>query len=296
MQRTLRLGLVTMLLALAACGAKQSAPTSTGPVVQNAPSGAPAEGGTSAAPSTAVPVAAEEAPANANAAAGDEESVGEQPVSISPIARAVAANAPSAAGAIPSKWIDGQNYQTLVPAQPTSVSPGKVEVVEIFWYGCPHCFHFEPLLEEWSAKSKPPFAELALVPLVDGSEVKSGHARLFYTLQALGKVEALHELVFHEIHVNQNYLVASDPARTEQLQKAFLLAHGVSAADFDRTYRSFSVESNLQRAAQLLLRYRIAGVPSVVVNGRYTTDVASAGGESQLITLMTDLATAEHRR
>ena len=102
--------------------------------------------------------------------------------------------------------------------------------------------------------------------------------------------------MYREIHVNQNPLVATDAARTEQLQKDFLLAHGVSAADFDRTYHSFSVESNLQRAGQLALRYRITGVPSIVVNGRYTTDVSSAGSESQLLTLITDLATAEHRR
>jgi thiol:disulfide interchange protein DsbA len=292
MQHILRLvGLTCLGLILTACGSRhpgQARQPAAGTIASAPAAATPAR--------TAVPVAAEEAPAAGSAASGDEESVGEQPLSISPVARAVAANAAPGPAPIPSKWVDGQAYQTLVPAQPTGVSPGKVEVVEVFWYGCPHCFHFEPFLEDWNAKSRPAFAELVRVPLVDGSEVKTGHARLYYTLVALGKVEELHRLAYREIHVNQNPLVATDAARTEQLQKDFLLAHGVSAADFDRTYHSFSVESNLQHAGQLALRYRITGVPSIVVNGRYATDVSSAGGESQLLTLITDLATAEHRR
>jgi len=113
--------------------------------------------------------------------------------------------------------------------------------------------------------------------------------------EALNKLEALHSVVFHEIHVNNNLLVDRDPEKTEKLHRAFLKANGVPEAEFDRTYRSFSVESKLQRAEQLTHRYRVTGVPMMVVNGKYTADVGSAGSEPQLVTLVNDLAAAEHK-
>jgi len=242
----------------------------------------------------AAPPVAQEAAANGNQT-GDEESVSDQPLSISPIAKAVAANAGPAPAPIPAKWVDGQNYTTLVPAQPTAVAPDKVEVVEVFWYGCPHCFQFDPYLENWRKTSKPPYVEFRRMHVI-WNEVTRAHARLFYTIEALGKLDELHSLVFREIHVNQNGLIGRDPESTEQLQKTFLTQHGVSGADFDRAYHSFSVESKLSQAEQMTQRYRATGVPMMVVNGKYTADVSSAGGEPQLLSLITDLAAAEHRR
>lgn len=225
------------------------------------------------------------------------ETVGDSSFSFSPIARAVAASTPAPAPAIPARWAEGKNYNLLVPIQPTASAPDKVEVLEVFWYGCPHCFHLDPFLEAWRTKGKPAFADFSRMPVIwPGNEVNRMHARLFYTLEALGKLPELHAEVFREIHVNGNPLVdPRDPAHTEQLQKAFLVAHGVSAADFDRTYKSFSVESKLQHAEQYTLRYKVVGVPMVVVGGKYTADVGTAGGENDLLTLMTDLATAERR-
>jgi thiol:disulfide interchange protein DsbA len=226
----------------------------------------------------------------------EESDSADVPTGFSPIASAVAATTPSVAAAIPSRWVDGKNYSTLVPAQPTSSTPDKVEVVEVFWYGCPHCFALDPSLETWRTKNKAAYIDFVRVPVM-WQPVHKAHARLFYTIQALGKYEQLHAAVFREIHVKNNVLVSrsGDDKETEQLQKKFLMENGVSAADFDRTYRSFSVESKLQRADELTKRYKVTGVPFFVVNGKYTADVGTAGGEPQLITMIDDLAAAEHK-
>jgi thiol:disulfide interchange protein DsbA len=226
----------------------------------------------------------------------EESDTADVPSGFSPIAAAVAATTPSVGASIPSRWIDGKNYSTLVPAQPTSSSPDKIEVVEVFWYGCPHCFALDPSLETWRSKNKAPYVEFVRVPVMWGPVHKS-HARLYYTIQALGKYEQLHSVVFREIHVMNNFLASktNDDKESEQLQKKFLMEHGVSAADFDKTYRSFSVESKLARAEELTKRYKVTGVPFFVVNGKYTTDVGMAGGEAQLITMIDDLAAAEHK-
>ena len=214
---------------------------------------------------------------------------------LSPIASAVAANTPAIAAPIPSKWIEGKNYNSLSPAQPTSTAPDKVEVVEVFWYGCGHCYHLDSYIESWRQKGQPAYVNFQRVPVM-WSDVHKAHARLFYTLEALGKIEQLHTPVFREIHVNNNFLAAQDPAETERMQRAFLKANGISDADFDRTYHSFSVESKLRRAEELTRRYKVTGVPVMVINGKFTADVSTAGGESQLLALVTDLSASEHKR
>jgi thiol:disulfide interchange protein DsbA len=228
----------------------------------------------------------------------EESDSADVPSGFSPIAAAVAAGTAPVGSPIPSKWIDGKQYTSLIPAQPTSVATGKVEVVEVFWYHCPHCFAFDPALENWRQKNKAPYVEFVRIPVMwPGNPSTEALARLYYTMDALGKLEPLHTLAFREIHVRSNPLFANgDPAGTEKLQKAFLKANGVSDADFDKTYRSFSVENKLRRAADLTRRYGVTGVPFFVVNGRYTADVGTAGGEAQLLTLMDDLAAAEHKR
>ncbi len=225
----------------------------------------------------------------------EESESADLPTGLSPVAAAVAQGTPASTTPIPGKWVDGQNYTTLVPAQPTGVAANHVEVVEVFWYGCGHCFHLDPTLEDWRKNGKAPYVDFVRVPVIWG-EVHKAHARLFYTLMALGKLEALHSEVFREIHVNNNMLVGQEPAETERLQKAFLKSKGISEAEFDKTYRSFSVEQWLQKAQELTRRYKVTGVPSMVVNGKYTADVGTAGGEAQLITLINDLAASEHKR
>lgn len=193
------------------------------------------------------------------------------------------------------RWQAGKNYQPIVPAQPTSVSAGKVEVVEVFWYGCSHCYALDPFLESWQKSSKPGFVEFVRVPVMWGAPHKA-HARLFYTLQALGREQDLHTKVFDAIQKGGNSLLGNDDAGTAAAQAKWAVAQGISEVDFMRAYNSFGVNSSLQRAEQLTRRYRVEGVPLMVVNGKYTTDVAMAGGHTQLLQLLNDLAASEKRR
>ena len=191
------------------------------------------------------------------------------------------------------KWQAGKNYTLISPAQPSSVGPGKVEVIEVFWYGCSHCYELDPYLESWK-KNKPAYIEFVRLPVIWGPGHKL-HARLFYTLQVLGKLDALHTKVFDTIHRGGNMLIAQDEDATFKMQLAWAEANGINGDDFKREYNGFAVNTALQRAEQLTKRYRVAGVPFMIVNGRYSTDVGAAGGHSQLLTLLNDLAASEKR-
>ncbi|HWG75750.1 MAG TPA: DsbA family protein, partial [Steroidobacteraceae bacterium] len=122
------------------------------------------------------------------------------------------------------------------------------------------------------------------------------HARLFYTLQALGKLDELHTQVFDEIHQHNDPLyVQGNPQATFQAQLKFAVAHGISAAAFTNAYNSFGVQSNLQRADDLDRRYKIDAVPTIVIDGKYEADVGTAGGEEKLIQLINDLSASEKK-
>jgi thiol:disulfide interchange protein DsbA len=189
------------------------------------------------------------------------------------------------------KWKPGTNYDVLTPAQPTNVSPGKVEVVEVFWLGCPHCYALEPFVEAW-LKNKPAYIEFVRVPVMWGPAHRA-HARLFYTLQALNRPD-LFEKAFDTIQQKHEPLIAQSDDETLKLQEAFAKDNGITPDDFAKAYNSFTVNSNLQRAEQLTQRYQVQGVPLVVVDGKYSTDVAKAGGPQQLIQIIDDLAASEH--
>jgi protein dithiol oxidoreductase (disulfide-forming) len=191
------------------------------------------------------------------------------------------------------KWKAGTNYVPLVPAQPTSVAPGKVEVVEVFWYACPHCNALEPFVQSW-LKNKPEYIEFVRVPVMWGP-VHRAHAKLFYMLRAL-KREDLDQKVFDTIHKDGNMLVSNDEQTTRKMQLDFLKANGVSVEDFNKAWDSLTVSTGLQRAEQLTDRYRVNSVPLIVINGKYTTDVGMAGGAGQLLQLINDLAASEKQR
>jgi thiol:disulfide interchange protein DsbA len=182
-----------------------------------------------------------------------------------------------------AEYKEGQHYKTLQPAQPTSVAPGKVEVVEVFWYACGHCFALEPKLESWALNDKPANVELIRIPAMWNDMLKT-HARVFYTAELLGKLPALNTEIYREINVRGNRL--DTPAKIE----AFFTTKGVSKQDFQKAFSSFAVETKLARAADLNKRYRITSTPTFVVNGRYVTDVSMAGSETALFDLMNNLA------
>jgi thiol:disulfide interchange protein DsbA len=190
------------------------------------------------------------------------------------------------------RWKPGVNYDPVVPGQPTSVGPGKVEVIEVLWLGCPHCYALEPALRAW-LKAKPAYIEFVRVPIMWDAP-HHAHARLLYTLQALGRPDLV-DKAFDTIQQQHNPLIASSDAESLRIGQAWAAQNGVSAADFANAYNSFSVNSELARAEELMQRYRVHSVPLFIVNGKYTTDVGKAGNAANLMQLISDLAASEHR-
>jgi thiol:disulfide interchange protein DsbA len=191
------------------------------------------------------------------------------------------------------RWKAGENYEPIVPAQPTNVAPDKVEVVEFFWYGCPHCYALEPYIASWVPK-KPAYVEFVRVPIT-WSPVHQAQARLFYTLESLGRGD-LHTKVFEAVQQNHRAFAAPSEEQTLSSQLEFAKANGIDAQAYTDAFKSFSVNSSLQRASQAKDRYAVQSVPHFVVNGKYATDVGHAGGQNELFALINDLAASERRR
>jgi thiol:disulfide interchange protein DsbA len=200
---------------------------------------------------------------------------------------------PATAASALSKWKAGINYKVLPAPQPTSVAAGKVEVDEVFWYGCGHCYTLDPTLESWKAQ-KPPYVEFVRVPVIWGP-VQRQHAKLFYTLQALGRPE-LHTKVFDAIHQLGLSLSARNEVEARALHFAFLNHEGISEKEFDAAYDSMSVASNILRAEEFTKKFAVGNVPVMIVNGKYMTSVSEAGSEDKLIALVNDLAASEKAR
>ncbi|MCM2312281.1 MAG: thiol:disulfide interchange protein DsbA/DsbL [Steroidobacteraceae bacterium] len=179
--------------------------------------------------------------------------------------------------------VEGVHYKALRPAVPTNVAPGKIEVVEVFWYACGHCYLLEPKLDAWERNGKAANVELVRMPAVWNDVLKT-HARLFYTIEALGKRE-LHGEAFREINVRGNRLDTPDKI------EAFFTSRGVSKADLQKA--GFAVNTNFSRAVDLNKRYRITSTPTVIVNGKYVTDASMAGGEDKLFQVINALAARE---
>jgi thiol:disulfide interchange protein DsbA len=208
--------------------------------------------------------------------------------------RACAAPAPTAAAtATATQWQPGLHYTVLGYPLPPSLPKGKVEVDEVFWYGCGHCYHLDPYLENWK-KEKPAFVEFARIPVIWGPTQRQ-HAKLFYTLQKLGRAD-LHTKVFDAIHQGGKMLAAETDQQARALQLEFFKEQGVSEAQFNEAYDSAEVAQNVDLAERLTARYEVGSVPTMIVQGSYSTSVSQAGGEKQLLLLINDLAAREQRR
>jgi protein dithiol oxidoreductase (disulfide-forming) len=278
--------LFAAFLLCAACG--QEAPPAENQQAQS-PAAAP-ETTTAEAPPAA-------APAKPAAGSSDGETVDEAVSATSPIAAAVAAATPAPPSGSTPRWKEGENFIAYPVAQPVTTPPGKVEIVEGFWYGCGHCFALEPRLESW-AKSKPDWIVLKRTPVV-WNEVTREDARVFIAIESLGLLDKLHAEVFRQIHVNKQPLTVIrdqrvDKAATEKSVREFLTSRGVSAEDFAKVYRSFSTENKLRQAENLSRRYLLDHTPMFVVHGKYLTDAEMAGGVDQLFQVINDLAAREH--
>lgn len=163
----------------------------------------------------------------------------------------------------------GKDYQVLEQRAPVDAAAGKIEVIEFFGYFCPHCNAFEPAFDAW-AKAVPADVVIKRVP-VGFSAAQAPQQRLYYTLEAMGQVEAMHRKVFRSIHVDRQAL-QSDAAIMEWANK-----QGLDMGRFAEVFKSFGVASKARRAVQLQDAYRVEGVPSLGIAGRYYTDGTLAG-------------------
>jgi thiol:disulfide interchange protein DsbA len=297
---------VALALALAACGKQE--PSGLAPAKAPAPATAPAVKITAAAvPGKTAADASKPLTMtllNEDGSEKVEETPGDttaQNKLLAAVASTVAAaTSSSTAQAAASQWQDGVNYTRIVPAQPTNAGSGQVEVLEFFWYACPHCYALEPTVAAW-LKNKPAYITFTRVP-VEWNEGHRSLARLFYTLEAMGKLNDLHGEIFKEIQVNGDPLVGPDPnnaASAERVQLSFIRKLGLSDADFEKSYHDMGVETAMQRADQLVQRFRVTAVPTFVINGKYTTDLNMADATNRdpnrLMALINELAAQEHK-
>ncbi|MCY4450736.1 MAG: thiol:disulfide interchange protein DsbA/DsbL [Immundisolibacterales bacterium] len=176
-------------------------------------------------------------------------------------------------------------YQKLPTPQPTS-DPDRIEVVEVFWYGCPHCNRFQPFLEPW-IESLPDHVRFVRMPAVF-SDVWELHARAYYIAAALGVLDEIHPRIFAAIHDEGRRLETLDAIRD------FFVAHGVDASDFDKQANSFSVKSGVQRSLVMQRGYGLRGVPALIVNGRFLVSGSTAGSYPKVLEVTDALVAREH--
>lgn len=213
----------------------------------------------------------------------DEQEEADRPI--------ILAQADTSAATRDWKYSEGTHYERMVPAQPTVGGAEKIEVAEFFWYGCNHCFDFEPYINRW-AEDVPANVRFVRVPALWNPLVKL-HGQLFYTEEVLannGKLvdrDGFRSAVFLEIHRRGNRL-ASDSAIYEVFER-----FGVEKADFDSAWGSFEVAQKMRVAEDLARRYALASVPMVVVNGKYRTSAGEAGSYPKLLELIDELIERE---
>jgi protein dithiol oxidoreductase (disulfide-forming) len=292
--------LLGLALSFSACAREAGAPALTQGAAATASTPEPAQSGQAAdlagSAASAAPTTLANAPPNAAGTAavasapeaadeGDDAPVGT--TSLEKIA-----DLPAQHQLPDGKWKPGVNYDPVVPSQPTSVPSGKVEVLEVFWYACPHCYALEPYLAAWR-KTKPDYVEFVRVPVMWGP-VHRAHAQLYYTLKQLGRND-LDDKVFETLHQQQNPLVGNSPEETLTRQLQFAKDNGIDQEAFRKAYNSFAVNADLQRADAITQLYHVEGVPLVIINGKYETDVGKAGSHEDLIVEINDLAASEHR-
>ena len=185
------------------------------------------------------------------------------------------------------KYSPEKHYTILTTAQGTSSAPDVIEVTEVFWYGCPHCYTFDPYLEKWKA-NLPDDVNFVRLPVM-WNPTNQIHARMFYTAEALGKLDQVHEAIFRAIHRDKQTLT------TEASIQEFLLDYGISEQEFNDTFRSFAIESKLQRAKNLTQRYRIQSVPLLVTNGKYLTQGSEINNFEEMLAVTDELVDRERQ-
>ncbi|TQV70737.1 thiol:disulfide interchange protein DsbA/DsbL [Exilibacterium tricleocarpae] len=174
----------------------------------------------------------------------------------------------------PSKYQEGKHYIAIdEPVRTTD--PTRIEVTEVFWYGCSHCFMFEPKLKEW-LKTQSDDVKFVATPAMWNRNMEV-HARAFYTAKALGVLDKVHEPLFRALNIEKKRLLNAD-----EVGELFA-AHGVDRETFDKTFESFGVNSQVKQAVARTRGYQITGTPEMVVNGQYRVSARNAGGHDEML-------------
>jgi len=182
---------------------------------------------------------------------------------------------------------EGIDYQIIKPAQPTSTS--KIEVVEVFWYGCPHCYYFEPAVTKW-LKKLPGDVEFVRIPAASNPRWAL-HARAFYVAEVLDVFDKIHEPLFDAMHRDHQHLHDADA-----LAKFFQKHAGIDKQTFLDTFSSFSVDTRVSRAEQLGQRYGVSSVPTLIINGKYRTSPSMTGSRKNALDVVDHLIAKERSK
>jgi len=177
----------------------------------------------------------------------------------------------------------GKTYELANPV-PVSV-PGKIEVVELFWYGCPHCYAFEPTINPWVEKL-PKDVNFKRIPAMFGGPWDA-HGQLFLTLEAMGVEHKVHNAVFNAIQKEGKRLTKPEDMAD------FVATQGVDKDKFLATFNSFAIQGQIKQAKELAQKYGVQGVPTMIVNGKYRFDLGSTGGPEQTLNVADQLIAKE---
>lgn len=172
-------------------------------------------------------------------------------------------------------FVKDGHYTELEQVQPVQTGD-KIEVLEVFWYQCPHCYRLHPIMNEW-LKTKPDIAEYIPMPVYFNPARNEFEARAFYTFEVLDKLDPLHSMMFHAIHDERKKF------RSKEDLAAWAEQYGVSGEDIINTFNSFAIDSKINFSKVMTRQYGIIGVPTIIVDGRYMTSVSHAGNHKNLI-------------
>jgi len=178
----------------------------------------------------------------------------------------------------------GKTYVELANPVPVS-EPGKIEVVELFWYGCPHCYAFEPTINPWVEKL-PKDVNFKRIPAMFGGPWDA-HGQLFLTLEAMGVEHKVHNAVFDAIQKQGKRLTKPDEMAD------FVATQGVDKDKFLATFNSFAIQGQIKQAKELAQKYGVQGVPTMIVNGKYRFDLGTSGGPEQTLNVADQLIAKE---
>ena len=189
------------------------------------------------------------------------------------------------AAAQDGQYVEGKHYVRIDPVvPPLENSESKHEVVELFWYGCSHCYDFEPYVNKWK-DSKSSDVSFIRVPAIFNARWEQ-HARAYYSLELMGELDKAHELLFNGIHEQGRGLHDLDS------MARYFAANDIDETQFRESFNSFAVETKINRAKQLVRQYQITGVPTIIVDGKFKISASSAGGYQQLVEIIDSLTAA----